>query len=234
MRPALRPVVLLVALSLPLAGCLTDREQPRDAGDDARGTAGEDPSSTTPDPSADTRTPTDGQEAAPTPTPAPEPSPFASVAGEYWCETYDDDPCVTDGAIVLTARGKWQFGRYNGGYTIEDGTVVWDGLGGPAAWGDASIVPGGLAFTYTRWFRPLEGAAEAAAGSYACADCTGKTPIILASDGTWSWGASGGSFVVFPDGRARFSGPSSGPPGWGLATLGDGTLTWRATTYWRS
>lgn len=156
-----------------------------------------------------------------------------ALAGDWYCETDGAEACFTESPIVLTAEGRWGFAGRAGSFTVEGAQVTFDGVGGPASWGAATLADDAMRFRTTAWGRPVDRAAELA-GSYACSECVGREPIVLEPGSKWSWGASGGSFVAFPDGKLRFYGPSSGPPGWGLATLGDGSFTFRETTYVRS
>lgn len=69
-----------------------------------------------------------------------------------------------------------------------------------------------------------------------CDDQT--TPLTLASDGTWTWYRNAGRYRVV-SGQVDFSVDSdryAGPPTWGLADIGEGTLTFHShgqDTVWR-
>jgi len=148
-----------------------------------------------------------------------------SVAGEYVCASIGSRPCDTSTEVQLGANGNWRWGRYNGTYTISGGTMSFDGVGGPATWGNASIAPDSLTFlsgnSKVVWRKPSSAAtAGLAAGMYYCqtapGGCQTAKAIEIADDGTWSWGGSGGSYSV-TGGRIIFHGPQLS--GWGPADI---------------
>lgn len=148
------------------------------------------------------------------------------LAGEYVCASMGSRPCDSSTELQLTENGNWRWGRYSGTYTSYRGSVTFDGVGGLATWGPAEA--GSAALTFLSggqevvWRKLSAGTAGLTPGMYYCRTAPGgcKTAkgIEVAPDGTWSWGASGGSYSI-AGGRAIFHGPQVG--GWGPADIGD-------------
>jgi hypothetical protein len=157
------------------------------------------------------------------------------LAGQYICVSTGSGPCATGTELQLTENGNWRWGRYSGTFTSARGYITFDGIGGLAAWGPAAIGPATLTFTSRQqkvvWRKPSSGNGNAglAPGAYYCTTApggcqTGKG-IEIAADGTWSWGASGGSYSIV-GGRAIFRGPQL--PDWGPADIGDRKLVFHS------
>ena len=151
------------------------------------------------------------------------------LAGQYVCASIGAGPCDTSTPVQLTDNGNWRWGRYAGAYTVGGGSVTFDGVGGLATWGPAALGPGTLTFVSgddkVVWRKVTTGNAGLAPGVYYCATapggCQTAQGIEIVSGGTWSWGASGGSYSVV-GGRVIFHGPQL--PGWGPAEIGDHRL----------
>lgn len=153
-----------------------------------------------------------------------------SVAGVYACVSMGSRPCDTSTELQLSPNGNWRWGRYNGTFTISGDTMTFDGVGGLATWGPASIRPDALAFgsggSRVVWHKPSSSAAaDLAAGTYYCrtapGGCQTAKGIEIAADGTWSWGSSGGSYSVVGS-RVLFQGPQLS--GWGPADISGNKL----------
>jgi hypothetical protein len=149
-----------------------------------------------------------------------------ALAGEYVCVSMGSRPCDSSTELQLTENGNWRWGRYSGMYTASRGSVTFDGVGGLATWGPAEA--GGASLTFLSgsqkvvWRKLSAETAGLQPGVYYCrtapGGCQTVTGIEIASDGTWSWGASGGSYSV-AGGRVIFHGPQVG--GWGPADIGN-------------
>jgi hypothetical protein len=161
----------------------------------------------------------------------------SGIVGNYACRSIGSRPCDTSVTLQLLSNGYWGWGKYSGQYAINGATVEFvSGSGGPVRWGPATIGPNTLTFTsgsqLVVWQKPGS-AAAAAAGAYRCASlpgggsCQTARPIVMDGQGSWKWGASGGAYTVV-GAQVYFHGPSSGPPGWGPADIGNGTLTFHA------
>ena len=159
-----------------------------------------------------------------------------SVAGEYTCASIGSRPCDTNTEMQLTENGNWRWGRYSGTYSVARGSIVFDGVGGPATWGPAEAGRDTLTFgprdQRAVWQKPSPGGpagAGLAPGVYFCrtapGGCQTAKGIEIAADGTWSWGASGGSYAVV-GGRVVFHGPQVSS--WGPAEVGDRKLIFRS------
>lgn len=149
-----------------------------------------------------------------------------ALAGAYVCVSMGSRPCDSSTELQLTENGNWRWGRYAGMYTASGGSVTFEGVGGLATWGPAEIGAASLTFgsggQAVVW-RKLSGKTTGLTpGLYYCrtapGGCQTAKGIEIASDGTWSWGASGGSYSV-AGGRVIFHGPQAG--GWGPADIGD-------------
>ena len=156
-----------------------------------------------------------------------------NLAGEYVCVSIGSHPCATGTELQLTENGNWRWGRYSGRYTAASKSITFDGIGGLATWGPAAIGPDTLTFMSgiqnTVWRKPSSGNAGLAPGVYHCATAPGgchtAKGVEIASDGTWSWGASGGSYSVVGS-RAIFRGPQLSD--WGPAEIGDHKLVFHS------
>jgi hypothetical protein len=159
-----------------------------------------------------------------------------SVAGEYVCASIGSRPCDTSTELQLTENGNWRWGRYSGTYSGARGSLAFDGLGGPATWGPAAAGRDTLTFgsrdQRVVWQKPSPGGragAGLAPGVYFCrtapGGCQTAKGIEIAADGTWSWGASGGSYSIV-GGRVVFHGPQVSS--WGPAEVGDRKLIFRS------
>jgi hypothetical protein len=152
-----------------------------------------------------------------------------SLAGEYVCVSMGSRPCDSSTELQLMENGNWRWGRYAGTYTVARASVTFDGIGGLATWGPAAIGPGTLSFISgdqeVVWRKPSSGNASLAPGVYHCrtapGGCQTAKGIEIASDGSWSWGASGGSYSVV-GGRVVFRGPQLSS--WGPVDIGDHKL----------
>lgn len=152
----------------------------------------------------------------------------SEIAGEYVCVSMGSRPCDSSTELQLTGNGNWRWGRYAGTYKPDGDSLTFDGVGGLATWGPATFGRGTLTFLSggqkVVWRKP-SGSGTAAPGVYYCktapGGCQTAKGIEIASDGTWSWGASGGSYSVVA-GRVLFRGPQV--PDWGPADIGDRKL----------
>lgn len=157
----------------------------------------------------------------------------SNFAGQYVCVSTGSHPCDTGTELQLTENGNWRWGRYSGAYTVASGSITFDGIGGLATWGPAAIGPDTLTFVSGSqkvvWRKPSSGNAGFAPGVYYCATAPGgchtAKGVEIASDGTWSWGASGGSYSIV-GGRVIFRGPQL--PDWGPADIGDRKLVFHS------
>jgi len=69
-----------------------------------------------------------------------------ALVGEYLCLSPGSCPCQVDTRLQLAANGRWQWGEHAGTYRAAGGRVDFDGAGGAATWGPATIGPGALTF----------------------------------------------------------------------------------------
>ena len=161
----------------------------------------------------------------------------AAVSGDYACRSMGSGPCDTQTHLRLTSNGNWGWAGYGGHYSVSGGRVSFDGAGGPAAWGTARIgVEKTLTFRSGQmavvWQQPSS-TPLSLAGTYVChtapGGCQTGLAIVLRPDGTWSWGAGGGSYVIV-GGKVQFSGLSSGPAGWGAAAFDQNSITFQASS----
>ncbi|HEV2731336.1 MAG TPA: hypothetical protein VGV15_15000 [Terriglobales bacterium] len=154
-----------------------------------------------------------------------------SVAGNYLCKSTKGRPCSTNTPLQLVSNGNWRWGRYNGTYTVDNGRIEFNGVGGPATWGGAAIGPDTMTFNdfgdNSVWQKPSS-APPQISGVYYCSTapggCQTSHPLEIGADGTWQWGSGHGSYSVMGN-QLRFSGTTWGPGGWGMADIGNGTLT---------
>lgn len=165
----------------------------------------------------------------------------SSVVGSYVCRSMGPTRCDTNSALNLLANGHWGWGGYAGLYQVSGNAVEFThGDGGPVTWGSALIgSKGTLVFSGGNgqlivWQKPtVASSSSVRAGSYRCqtapGGCLTHDPVVLDGNGAWTWGASGGSYDVVGS-QVLFHGPTSGPPGWGAADVGGGTLTWRTSS----
>ncbi len=72
--------------------------------------------------------------------------PSAPVAGEYVCVTGGTCPCQSDGHLTLAGDGRWYWGSHTGRWQADATRASFDGLGGAAALGPATIGAGTLTF----------------------------------------------------------------------------------------
>lgn len=160
-----------------------------------------------------------------------------AVVGEYMCATTAGKPCATSTPLRLQDGGAWGWGRYNGHYRVADGVVYFRGVGGAATWGPALVSENTLTFSTSYgpsiWQKAVHSAASLD-GVYTCrtapGGCLTHTPIRIEGS-EWHWGADGGTYSILDGGkRIRFSGLSSGPGGWGIADIGNGTITWHTNS----
>ena len=70
-----------------------------------------------------------------------------ALPGQYFCVAAATCPCQSDTALQLTGHGTWSWGAFAGSYTVSENTARFDGNGGTATWGPASVGPGTLTFT---------------------------------------------------------------------------------------
>lgn len=167
----------------------------------------------------------------PSPQPTGEGGP---VVGEYACRSMGSRPCDTQTTITLRADGTWGWRYFSGRYEALSGQVTFQGVG-LGSWGAAEIGPGTLTFTSGGQkviFERPGSAPSSLPGSYRCAiapgGCQTRMAIKIRSDGTWSWGAQGGSYSTVGN-QVKFRGLSSGPAGWGLADIGPEALIFRTS-----
>lgn len=159
------------------------------------------------------------------------------VSGDYGCVSIGSQPCGASTDLRLQKNGYWGWGKYTGQYRQNGSQVEFtSGNGGPITWGPADImVPdqlgfdnGGQRVIYQKMaLRATAGAAMPAAGSYRCATapggCQTNRPITIDGQGSWRWGAQGGSYAL-QGGKLKFNGLTSGPAGWGPAQFNGGAL----------
>ena len=164
-----------------------------------------------------------------------------SIAGNYLCRSTQGNPCSTNTPLQLVSNGSWRWGRYNGTYTVGNGRIEFNGVGGPASWGGAAVGPDTLTFNdfgdNSVWQKPSS-APPQISGVYFCSTapggCQTSHPLEIRADGTWAWGSGHGSYSVMGN-QVRFSGITWGPGGWGMADIGPGTLTFhdaRGASVW--
>ena len=72
--------------------------------------------------------------------------PAVTVAGEYFCVTGGTCPCQSDGLLKLAGDGRWYWGAHTGRWQADAARVSFEGLGGAAALGPASVGTGTLTF----------------------------------------------------------------------------------------
>lgn len=165
----------------------------------------------------------------------------SAVTGEYVCRSMGSRACDTQTTIALHPDGTWGWRYLSGHYRTAGGQVTFEGTG-LGSWGPAEIGEDTLTFTSGNQkviFQKPSSAPASLAGTYVCASapggCQTSHAIQIRSDGTWSWGAQGGSYAVV-GGQIKFTGLSSGPAGWGLADLGHAALIFRTsygTSEWK-
>ncbi len=159
----------------------------------------------------------------------------SAVAGNYVCKSMRGGPCDTQTELRLQSNGTWGWGGSSGQYRVRSGRVEF--LNGMlASWGPAAIGHGTLTFDgNVVWQKPSTGTSSLAAGDYYCrtapGGCQTAYPIRINPNGTWSWGAQGGSFSILGN-RIRFNGTTWGPGGWGLAAIGSGSITFSGPSTW--
>ena len=147
-----------------------------------------------------------------------------SLAGSYFCYP----TCDSHTPIVLTENGNWRWGGYRAGtFKVTNGTVVFDGIGGPATWGPAALGPDSLTFTSEGppvkqfvYRKPGPIPPELPGDYY-----NGRATLQLRADAGWTsqLPPGNGGYIVW-DGKVRFMG-FRGPTEWGLAEIGNGSLT---------
>jgi hypothetical protein len=149
----------------------------------------------------------------------------ASVAGSYYC--YPD--CGGNTPILLSANGNWQWGGFNvGTFQVSNGSVVFDGVGGPATWGPAAAGEDSLTFITPGppesrvVYRKAGPIPSQLLGVYSGG---GETALEFRADGSYVSQAPDGSggYIVFGGNKVRFFGGSAAE--WGAADISDGTLT---------
>ncbi len=157
----------------------------------------------------------------------------APVAGEYVCRSMGSRPCDTQTTIALHADGTWGWRYFSGRYQVAGGQVTFEGVG-LGSWGPAAIGPDTLTFTSGSekviYQKPAVTPARLV-GVYVCTTapggCQTRIAIEMRPDGTWSWGADGGTYSMTGT-QVKLSGLTSGPAGWGLCEIAHGALIFRA------
>lgn len=69
-----------------------------------------------------------------------------AIAGEYMCVSGGTCPCDGDNKLKLALNGSWRLGPHGGTYRANDQKLEFDGAGGAATWGPATISKGTLTF----------------------------------------------------------------------------------------
>ena len=69
-----------------------------------------------------------------------------AVAGEYLCVSGGTCPCDGDNKLKMALNGSWRIGPHSGTYRANGQTLEFDGAGGAATWGPATISKGTLTF----------------------------------------------------------------------------------------
>ncbi len=169
-----------------------------------------------------------------TPVPAAVPAAENPVEGSYLCESVRSKPCtLSNTPLQLTNTGAWRWGRYAGHFTIQNGRIQFNGIGGPATWGSAIIGRGWLNFNDfgdNGIWRKVDTASPRLTGTYFCRTapngCMTSHPLEIREDGTWVLGSQSGDYSVVGE-QMRFRGGLSGGPGGKTAQIGHGALNFR-------
>jgi hypothetical protein len=156
---------------------------------------------------------------------------LSPVAGNYACRSIRSKPCDTNTPLQLVDNGVWRWGRYSGNFTVNEGHVQFTGVGGPASWGSAIIGLNTLTFDDFGdegiWEKAELAPGRLSLGSYRCQSapggCQTRSALELHADNTFAWGSVKGYYSLI-GGRLHFTGPVSGPAGWGAAEIGDGAI----------
>jgi hypothetical protein len=69
-----------------------------------------------------------------------------ALAGEYFCVSGGTCPCDGDNKLKLSVNGNWRLGAHTGSYRASGQSVSFEGAGGAAAWGPATVSRGTLTF----------------------------------------------------------------------------------------
>jgi hypothetical protein len=154
-----------------------------------------------------------------------------SLAGGYYCYPI----CESYTPVVLSENANWHWGGFSGGtFKVTNGTIVFDGFMGPATWGPAVLGPGSLTFTSEGpsarqivWRKPGPIPPELPGDYY-----EGRATLQLRADASWTsqLPRAGGRYIVWDGKDVRFLG-IRGPAEWGVAQIGNGTLTFHLSGY---
>jgi hypothetical protein len=165
------------------------------------------------------------------------PAQYGSLAGDYVCKSVRGNPCSTGHSIRLLADGGWAFDWYRGTYSVAGGKITFMPKDSYIhAWGTAIVGPGTITFNdfgdNAIWVKPSDLSGVLAPGNYYCQTaphgCLTRTPIQIQANGAFSWGAIKSSYSILGN-QVRFGGLSEGPAGWGLANIGNGNISFRAS-----